>query len=164
MENHLRRYRIYPEELDEDITPQVIPLGACKIMLNEIELGETLKSEQTKLSITTFSDEIKTEESSEVKEILEIGKDIKFETTLLCSKENFEKLNLNEDLDSLILSGRLKIVTVDENVTITIPKARIVIEISFELKEKKMNKIKLKARALRNYDKKIIKIKLGGIK
>ena len=78
-----------------------IPLGPCYIQFNDVVLGETLKTEETNLKIQTKTEEIKTDESSEIKEEIEVSREIIFETTMLMSNETLTLLGIN-DFSSLL--------------------------------------------------------------
>lgn len=104
--NRLVRYKIFK---DEGIKNSVIvPLGPCKIKFNDSDIGNTLKSESTTLKIVPITEEIKTDESSEAKEEIELGRKITLETSLLFSNEMMTTLGINDTLSSLLKKGNFK--------------------------------------------------------
>ena len=87
-----------------------LPMGACNILLDNLDLGVTLKEDETSLEIKIKTEEIRTDESQEVKEVIELNKEVTFKTSLLLSQENFENLRIDPNLNSLVRQGELRIV------------------------------------------------------
>lgn len=138
-----------------------LPLGPCNIFLDNIDLGVTSKEDDTSLEIKVKTEEIKTDESQEIKEIIELNKEITFKTSLLLNQENFENLGIDSNLTSLVREGELRIVPLNKTATIFLFKAKIILELIFNFKDNKLYKIKLKAIALSNEYKKNIEILFG---
>ena len=137
-----------------------IPLGPCYIQFNDVVLGETLKTEETNLKIQTKTEEIKTDESSEIKEEIEVSREIIFETTMLMSNETLTLLGIN-DFSSLLKKGKLIIKTLDDSVVVTFFEAILNIQPIFNFKTDKVSTLKLRAKALRDINKKDIEITLN---
>lgn len=137
-----------------------IPLGPCYIQFNDIVLGETLKTEETNLKIQTKTEEIKTDESSEIKEEIEVSREIIFETTMLMSSETLISLGIN-NFSSLLKKGKLIIKTLDNSVMVTFFEAILNIQPIFNFKTDKVSTLKLRAKALRDINKKDIEITLN---
>lgn len=104
--NRLVKYKIFKDE--EIKNPVIVPLGPCKIKFNDSDIGNTLKSESTTLKIVPITEEIKTDESSEAKEEIELGRKITFETSLLFSNEMMTTLGINDTLSSLLKKRKFK--------------------------------------------------------
>ena len=137
-----------------------IPLGPCYIQFNNVVLGETLKTEETNLKIQTKTEEIKTDESSEIKEEIEVSREIIFETTMLMSSETLTLLGIN-NFSSLLKKGKLIIKTLDDSVVVTFFEAILNIQPIFNFKTDKVSTLKLRAKALRDINKKDIEITLN---
>ena len=137
-----------------------IPLGPCYIQFNNVVLGETLKTEETNLKIQTKTEEIKTDESSEIKEEIEVSREIIFETTMLMSSETLTLLGIN-NFSSLLKKGKLIIKTLDDSVMVTFFEAILNIQPIFNFKTDKVSTLKLRAKALRDINKKDIEITLN---
>ena len=137
-----------------------IPLGPCYIQFNDVVLGETLKTEETNLKIQTKTEEIKTDESSEIKEEIEVSREIIFETTMLMSSETLTLLGIN-NFSSLLKKGKLIIKTLDDSVMVTFFEAILNIQPIFNFKTDKVSTLKLRAKALRDINKKDIEITLN---
>lgn len=137
-----------------------IPLGPCYIQFNDVVLGETLKTEETNLKIQTKTEEIKTDESSEIKEEIEVSREIIFETTMLMSSETLTLLGIN-NFSSLLKKGKLIIKTLDDSVVVTFFEAILNIQPIFNFKTDKVSTLKLRAKALRDINKKDIEITLN---
>lgn len=137
-----------------------IPLGPCYIQFNDVVLGETLKTEETNLKIQTKTEEIKTDESSEIKEEIEVSREIIFETTMLMSSETLTLLGIN-NFSSLLKKGELIIKTLDDSVVVTFFEAILNIQPIFNFKTDKVSTLKLRAKALRDINKKDIEITLN---
>lgn len=138
-----------------------LPLGPCNIFLDNIDLGVTSKEDDTSLEVKVKTEEIKTDESQEIKEIIELNKEITFKTSLLLNQENFKNLGIDSNLTSLVREGELRIVPLNKTATIFLFKAKIIFELIFNFKDNKLYKIKLKAIALSNEYKKNIEILFG---
>ena len=138
-----------------------LPMGACNIFLDNLDLGVTLKEDETSLEIKIKTEEIRTDESQEVKEVIELNKEVTFKASLLLSQENFENLRIDPNLNSLVRQGELRIVPLNKTATIFLFKAKIILEPMFNFKDNKLYKIKLKAVALSNEHKKNIEILFG---
>lgn len=135
-----------------------IPLGPCDIYFNGEYLAETLKEDETNLEIKVKTEEIRTDESSDIKEIVELGKDVVFKTSLLFTQETLNKLKVDNNFSSLVKTGEIRIVTSNKTATIILFKTKITIEPYFSFKNSKNNKIKLKIQALKNEFNKNIEI------
>ena len=138
-----------------------LPLGPCNLYFNEIDLGATLKEDDVSLEIKVKTEEIKTDESVETKEIIELGKDITFKASLMFSQETLDKLQVDKLLTSLVKEGELRIATLDKSITILLFKVKLILEPIFSFKSSKTNKIRLKAVALSNKRNKNIEIIFG---
>ena len=130
------------------------------MQFNDVVLGETLKTEETNLKIQTKTEEIKTDESSEIKEEIEVSREIIFETTMLMSSETLTLLGIN-DFSSLLKKGKLIIKTLDDSVVVTFFEAILNIQPIFNFKTDKVSTLKLRAKALRDINKKDIEITLN---
>ena len=138
-----------------------LPLGPCYVYFNDVNLGVTLKEEDTSLEIKVKTEDIKTDESLEIKEIIELCKEITFKTTLLLSEETLNNLRIDRTFSSLTKEGELRIITLDNSAVIFMYKVKLIAEPFFSFKGNKTNKIKVKAVALSNGDKKDIEILFG---
>lgn len=154
--NRLVRYKIFKDE--EIKNPVIVPLGPCKIKFNDSDIGNTLKSESTTLKIVPITEEIKTDESSETKEEIELGRKITFETSLLFSNEMMTILGIDSTLSSLLKKGNLKIETLDETASIELYNVSITIEPGYTFKSDKINIFKLKVKAYRDESGRDVKI------
>lgn len=138
-----------------------IPLGPCNIYLDGVSLGETLKEDDTSLEIKVKTEEIRTDESSDIKEIIELGKDIIFKATLVFSQETLKTLGVDNNLSSLVKSGEIRIVPLNKSATILLFKTKITIEPFLNFKNNRNNKVKLIIHALKNNFGKKIEILFG---
>lgn len=138
-----------------------LPLGPCYVCFNDVNLGVTLKEEDTSLEIKVKTEDIKTDESLEIKEIIELCKEITFKTTLSLSEETLNNLRIDRTFSSLTKEGELRIITLDNSAVIFMYKVKLIAEPFFAFKGNKTNKIKVKAVALSNGDKKDIEILFG---
>ena len=138
-----------------------LPLGPCYVYFNDVNLGVTLKEEDTSLEIKVKTEDIKTDESLEIKEIIELCKEITFKTTLSLSEETLNNLRIDRTFSSLTKEGELRIITLDNSAVIFMYKVKLIAEPFFSFKGNKTNKIKVKAVALSNGDKKDIEILFG---
>lgn len=145
MKNSVLNIQIFPKEIKD------FPIGVCNILFNDIDLGFTLATERTALSIKNLVTEVKTDESPQVKEILEIGRNINFECTMSLKKETMEKLGIDNKLKSLIKEGKIKIITLNKELEIDLFRVIIIFEINLNFKKDKQNLIKLKVISLKDY-------------
>lgn len=127
-----------------------IPLGPCNIKFNSRDLGHTLENENTVLKISPITKEIQTIESSDIKEVLELGRKISLETSILISDESLKLFEINTTLNTLIKKGVLDIVTLDGSLSIKFFNCRMTIEPTFNFKKNKYNSFKLKVIALKD--------------
>jgi len=145
MKNSVLNVNIFPGKTKE------LPLGVCNIFFNDIDLGFTIASEKTAISIKSITTDIKTDESPEVKEILELGRTIDFECTMPLKKEVMEKLEIDSKLSSLSKEGSIKIITLNKELEIDLFRVIIIFEINLNFKKDKQNLIKLNIRSLRDH-------------
>ncbi len=129
---------------------KAIPLGPCQFFLNDDELGYTVKGENTLLKIVPIIQEIKTDESSEVKDIIELGRNINVETTILISKKALVNLGIDSKITSLIRRGQIRIVSTEDNSIIKLFNAILVLEFNFNFKSDKFHSVKVKISALKD--------------
>lgn len=137
---------------------KVFELGPCQVYFNDNYIGHTLKTDSTSLKLQAITQEIKTDESSEIKEILELGRNITFETTVLLDENSINTFGITPDVKTLVKKGVIEIVTMSNSVRIKLLKAVITLEINFNFKTEGTHSIKIKAKALRNEDNKDIEI------
>ena len=71
---------------------KVFELGPCQVYFNDKYIGHTLKTDSTSLKLQAITQEIKTDESPDIKEILELGRNITFETTVLLDENSINTL------------------------------------------------------------------------
>ena len=135
-----------------------ISLGPSRLFFNDEYIGNTIKSEGTTLKIQSVTQEIKTDESPELKEILELGKNITFEGTILIDENSIFSLDIDSSLENLVKKGELKLMTMDNLTEIRIFNAVITLDVNLNFKQEGLHTIKLKAKALRNKNNKIIEI------
>lgn len=128
----------------------IFPLGPCRIKFNSKDIGNTLENENTTLSISPLTKEIQTNESTEIKNIIEIGRKITAEASILVSKEVMSTFELDNQLSSLVKKGTLDILTLDGRLNIHFFNCRITIEPKFNFKKSKYNSLKLKITALKD--------------
>lgn len=145
MKNSVLNVKLFPGKIKE------LPLGVCNIFFNDIDLGFTIASEKTAISIKSITTDIKTDESPEVKEILELGRTIDFECTMSLKKEVMEKLEIDSKLSSLSKEGSIKIITLNKELEIDLFRVIIIFEIDLNFKKDKQNLIKLNVRSLKDY-------------
>lgn len=137
---------------------KVFELGPCQVYFNDNYIGHTLKTDSTSLKLQAITQEIKTDESSEIKEILELGRNITFETTVLLDENSINTFGITPDVKTLVKKGVIEIVTMSNSVRIKLLRAVITLEINFNFKTEGTHSIKIKAKALRNEDNKDIEI------
>lgn len=137
---------------------KVFELGPCQVYFNDNYIGHTLKTDSTSLKLQAITQEIKTDESSEIKEILELGRNITFETTVLLDENSINTFGVTPDVKTLVKKGVIEIVTMSNSVRIKLLKAVITLEINFNFKTEGTHSVKIKAKALRNEDNKDIEI------
>lgn len=137
---------------------KVFELGPCQVYFNDNYIGHTLKTDSTSLKLQAITQEIKTDESSEIKEILELGRIITFETTVLLDENSINTFGITPDVKTLVKKGVIEIVTMSNSVRIKLLKAVITLEINFNFKTEGTHSVKIKAKALRNEDNKDIEI------
>lgn len=135
-----------------------ISLGPCKVYFNEEYIGNTVKSEGTTLKIQAITQEIKTDESPELKEILELGKNVTFEGTILIDGNSIFSLDIDSSLENLVKKGELKLMTMDNFTEIRILNTVITLDINFNFKQEGVHNIKLKAKALKKENNKMVEI------
>lgn len=137
---------------------KVFELGPCQVYFNDNYIGHTLKTDSTSLKLQAITQEIKTDESSEIKEILELGRNITFETTVLLDENSINTFGITPDVKTLVKKGVIEIVTMSNSVRIKLLKAVITLEINFNFKTEGTHSVKIKAKALKNEDGKDIEI------
>lgn len=137
---------------------KVFELGPCQVYFNDNYIGHTLKTDSTSLKLQAITQEIKTDESSEIKEILELGRNITFETTVLLDENSINTFGITPDVKTLVKKGVIEIVTMSNSVRIKLLSAVITLEINFNFKTEGTHSVKIKAKALRNEDNKDIEI------
>lgn len=137
---------------------KVFELGPCQVYFNDNYIGHTLKTDSTSLKLQAITQEIKTDESSEIKEILELGRNITFETTVLLDENSINTFGITPDVKTLVKKGVIEIVTMSNSVRIKLLRAVITLEINFNFKTEGTHSVKIKAKALRNEDNKDIEI------
>lgn len=137
---------------------KVFELGPCQVYFNDNYIGHTLKTDSTSLKLQAITQEIKTDESSEIKEILELGRNITFETKVLLDENSINTFGITPDVKTLVKKGVIEIVTMSNSVRIKLLKAVITLEINFNFKTEGTHSVKIKAKALRNEDNKDIEI------
>ena len=137
---------------------KVFELCPCQVYFNDNYIGHTLKTDSTSLKLQAITQEIKTDESSEIKEILELGRNITFETTVLLDENSINTFGITPDVKTLVKKGVIEIVTMSNSVRIKLLKAVITLEINFNFKTEGTHSVKIKAKALRNEDNKDIEI------
>lgn len=137
---------------------KVFELGPCQVYFNDNYIGHTLKTDSTSLKLQAITQEIKTDESSEIKEILELGRNITFETTVLLDENSINTFGITPDVKTLVKKGVIEIVTMSNSVRIKLLSAVIILEINFNFKTEGTHSVKIKAKALRNEDNKDIEI------
>lgn len=145
MKNSVLQVSLFPGKVKD------LPLGVCNILFNDVDLGFTIATEKTALSIKNLTTEVKTDESPEVKEIIELGRNINFECTMSLKKETMEKLGIDNKLSSLTKEGKIKIITLNKELEIDLFRVIIIFEINLNFKKDKQNLIKLNVRSLRDY-------------
>lgn len=133
-------------------------LGPCEVYFNDNYIGHTLKSDTTALKIQAITQEIKTDESSEIKEILELGRNITFETTVLLDENSINTFGITPGIDTLVKKGVMDIVSLSKQVAIKLLNAVVTLEINFNFKIEGTHSVKIKAKALKNEDDKDIEI------
>ena len=121
---------------------KIFELGPYQVYFNDKYIGHTLK----------------TDESSEIKEILELGRNITFETTVLLDENSINTFGITPDVKTLVKKGVIEIVTMSNSVRIKLLRAVITLEINFNFKTEGTHSVKIKAKALRNEDNKDIEI------
>lgn len=137
---------------------KVFELGPCQVYFNDNYIGHTLKTDSTSLKLQAITQEIKTDESSEIKEILELGRNITFETTVLLDENSINTFGITPDVKTLVKKGVIEIVTMSNSVRIKLLRAVITLEINFNFKTEGTHSVKIKAKALKNEDNKDIEI------
>ncbi len=92
-----------------------VSLGPCKIQFNGSDLGETLKSENVTLKVATKTQEIKCDDSDDIKDEIETSRDITFEATFLLTNALMSTLGISSNVTSLLRKGPLKITSLDKD-------------------------------------------------
>lgn len=129
---------------------KIIPLGPCNIKFNSRDLGYTLENENTILKIIPITKEIQTIESSDIKEVLELGRKISLETSVLISSETLKLFEIDNVPSTLVKKGVLDIFTLDGNLNIKFFNCRMTIETNYNFKKNNYNSFKLKITALKD--------------
>ena len=137
---------------------KIFELGPCQVYFNDKYIGHTLRTDSTSLKLQAITQEIKTDESSEIKEILGLGRNITFETTVLLDENSINTFGITPDVKTLVKKGVIEIVTMSNSVRIKLLSAVITLEINFNFKTEGTHSVKIKAKALRNEDNKDIEI------
>ena len=129
---------------------KIFELGPCQVYFNDKYIGHTLKTDSTSLKLQAITQEIK--------EILELGRNITFETTVLLDENSINTFGITPDVKTLVKKGVIEIVTMSNSVRIKLLSAVITLEINFNFKTEGTHSVKIKAKALRNEDNKDIEI------
>lgn len=137
---------------------KIFELGSCQVYFNDKYIGHTLKTDSTSLKLQAITQEIKTDESPDIKEILELGRNITFETTVLLDENSINTFGITPDVKTLVKKGVIEIVTMSNSVRIKLLRAVITLEINFNFKTEGTHSVKIKAKALRNEDNKDVEI------
>lgn len=135
-----------------------VSLGPCKIQFNGSDLGETLKSENVTLKVATKTQEIKCDDSDDIKDEIETSRDITFEATFLLTNALMSTLGISSNVTSLLRKGPLKITSLDNNIIVDLYNVSLKIELNFNFKNDKTHTIKIKAKALKDSLKRDINI------
>lgn len=135
-----------------------VSLGPCKIQFNSSDLGETLKSENVTLKVATKTQEIKCDDSDDIKDEIETSRDITFEATFLLTNALMSTLGISSNVTSLLRKGPLKITSLDNNIIIDLYNVSLKIELNYNFKNDKAHTIKIKAKALKDSLKRDINI------
>ena len=135
-----------------------VSLGPCKIQFNGSDLGETLKSENVTLKVATKTQEIKCDDSDDIKDEIETSRDITFEATFLLTNALMSTLGISSNVTSLLKKGPLKITSLDNNIIVDLYNVSLKIELNFNFKNDKTHTIKIKAKALKDSLKRDINI------
>lgn len=135
-----------------------VSLGPCKIQFNSSDLGETLKSENVTLKVATKTQEIKCDDSDDIKDEIETSRDITFEATFLLTNALMSTLGISSNVTSLLRKGPLKITSLDNNIIVDLYNVSLKIELNFNFKNDKAHTIKIKAKALKDSLKRDINI------
>lgn len=135
-----------------------VSLGPCKIQFNGSDLGETLKSENVTLKVATKTQEIKCDDSDDIKDEIETSRDITFEATFLLTNALMSMLGISSNVTSLLRKGPLKITSLDNNIIIDLYNVSLKIELNYNFKNDKAHTIKIKAKALKDSLKRDINI------
>lgn len=125
-------------------------LGPCTFNFNDFNLGETLKNENVNLKIVPKTEDVKTDESTEIKEVIEIGREITLEATLPFKKENFDNLGIDFNFSNLVKKGKLIVETLDKSISITMNNVSLIIETNLNFKSDKANTMKIKVKAFKD--------------
>lgn len=139
-----------------------VSLGPCKIQFNGSDLGETLKSENVTLKVATKTQEIKCDDSDDIKDEIETSRDITFEATFLLTNALMSTLGISSNVTSLLRKGPLKITSLDNNIIVDLYNVSLKIELNFNFKNDKTHTIKIKAKALKDSLKRDINIFVRG--
>lgn len=135
-----------------------VSLGPCKIQFNGSDLGETLKSENVTLKVATKTQEIKCDDSDDIKDEIETSRDITFEATFLLTNVLMSTLGISSNVTSLLRKGPLKITSLDNNIIVDLYNVSLKIELNYNFKNDKAHTIKIKAKALKDSLKRDINI------
>lgn len=135
-----------------------VSLGPCKIQFNNSDLGETLKSENVTLKVATKTQEIKCDDSDDIKDEIETSRDITFEATFLLTNVLMSTLGISSNVISLLRKGPLKITSLDNNIIVDLYNVSLKIELNYNFKNDKAHTIKIKAKALKDSLKRDINI------
>ena len=135
-----------------------VSLGPCKIQFNGSDLGETLKSENVILKVATKTQEIKCDDSDDIKDEIETSRDITFEATFLLTNALMSTLGISSNVTSLLRKGPLKITSLDNNIIVDLYNVSLKIELNYNFKNDKAHTIKIKAKALKDSLKRDINI------
>ena len=135
-----------------------VSLGPCKIQFNGSDLGETLKSENVTLKVATKTQEIKCDDSDDIKDEIETSRDITFEATFLLTNALMSTLGISSNVTSLLRKGPLKITSLDNNIIVDLYNVSLKIELNYNFKNDKAHTIKIMAKALKDSLKRDINI------
>lgn len=146
-----------PAERSSDI----FPLGPCNITLGSSSIQKTLEESEVTLSFEPITKDIKTDDSEELKKVLQTGEKVTFKCSIAYTKESASLFNLTGRNLALTFESPLKINSIDGNVTVELFNASIKLKTKHNFKKDKFHTISLEATGMKDFKNEIYDIQFN---
>lgn len=123
-------------------------IGPATITMEGIEIGPTLKSEDVTLTLKPITQEIKTDESPEVKEVIQTGEGIEVSFGIPYTSDLAEMFGMLGE--NIALTRTAEVIIQSEGLKITIYKGSVVMTISKRYAWDKINTVSVTVKGLVN--------------